>query len=110
MTALKEIKKNAFDHEDTEDTEVIEEIKLNNVSDNANNNDSDDDDDGDDDDDDGDDGDDVEFENNNDELMSMFQHFFTNDDGENIADILTSFKKSLDIQNKLLHKFIQKST
>ena len=45
-------------------------------------------------------------ENNNEDLVNIFQHFFTNDDGENIADILTGLKKSVDLQNKILHKVL----
>ena len=45
-------------------------------------------------------------ENSNEDLVNIFQHFFTNDDGENIADILTGLKKSVDLQNKILHKVL----
>ena len=39
-----------------------------------------------------------------DNLATIIEHFFTNDTGENLADILTGFKKSLDTQNKILMK------
>ena len=38
------------------------------------------------------------------DLTSIIDHFFTNEDGENLADILSGFKKSLDTQNKILMK------
>ena len=38
------------------------------------------------------------------DLTTIIDHFFTNEDGENLADILSGFKKSLDTQNKILLK------
>ena len=38
------------------------------------------------------------------DLTTIIDHFFTNEDGENLADILSGFKKSLDTQNKILMK------
>lgn len=38
------------------------------------------------------------------DLTTIIDHFFTSEDGENIADILVSFKKSIDTQNKILMK------
>lgn len=40
------------------------------------------------------------------DLSSLIQHFFTNDDGENMVDVLSGIKKSIDIQNKLLNKLV----
>ena len=48
--------------------------------------------------------DDIEEEN---DIPSLINHFFTNTDGENIADILTQLKKSMDTQNKLIYKLLQ---
>jgi len=39
-------------------------------------------------------------------IPSLINHFFTNEDGENIAEILTQFKKSLDTHNKILYKLL----
>lgn len=60
---------------------------------------------------------DVEVESNEDEsddemdddlnMPSLINHFFTNDEGENIAAILTQLKKSMDTQNKLIYKLLQ---
>lgn len=51
---------------------------------------------------------DSEYENSeaeeDNDLATIIDHFFTNQDGENLADILTGFKKSLDTQNKILMK------
>ena len=37
---------------------------------------------------------------------ALLNHFFTNEDGQNIADILTDLKKSIDTQNKLIYKLV----
>ena len=37
---------------------------------------------------------------------ALVNHFFTNEDGQNIADILTDLKKSIDTQNKLIYKLV----
>ena len=60
---------------------------------------------------------DVEVESNEDcesdnemndlNIPSLINHFFTNDDGENIAEILTQLKKNIDTQNKLIYKLLQ---
>jgi len=60
---------------------------------------------------------DVEVESNEDEsdeemeddlnIPSLLNHFFTNEEGENIAVILTQLKKSMDTQNKLIYKLLQ---
>ena len=42
------------------------------------------------------------------DLGSLFQYFFTNDNGENVADILTGLKDSIDTHNKLIFKLLQK--
>ena len=39
-------------------------------------------------------------------IPQLINHFFTNDDGENIANILTDLKKSLDTHNKLVYKLL----
>lgn len=39
-------------------------------------------------------------------ISQLINHFFTNDDGENIANILTDLKKSLDTHNKLVYKLL----
>lgn len=57
---------------------------------------------------------DVDAESNSDEeefeedlnIPSLVNHFFTNDEGENIAEILTQMKKSIDTHNKLIFKLI----
>lgn len=46
---------------------------------------------------------DSEYERQHD-LPTIIEHFFTNESGDNIADVLTGFKKSLDTQNKILMK------
>lgn len=61
--------------------------------------------------------DDVEIESNEEEsedemdgdlnIPSLINHFFTNEEGENIAVILTQLKKSMDTQNKLIYKLLQ---
>ena len=38
------------------------------------------------------------------DLTTIIDHFFTSEEGENLADILSGFKKSLDTQNKILMK------
>ena len=53
------------------------------------------------------DSDDDEAEEEADNLGSLFQYFFTNDNGENVADILTSLKDSIDTHNKLIYKLLQ---
>ena len=61
---------------------------------------------------------DVEVESNEDNesedeidddlnISSLINHFFTNEEGENIAEILTQLKKSMDTQNKLIYKLLQ---
>ena len=40
-------------------------------------------------------------------IPSLINHFFTNNDGENIAEILTQLKKTMDTQNKLIYKLLQ---
>lgn len=40
------------------------------------------------------------------DLLNMFQCFFTNDDGDNVVDVLSSLKKSIDTQNKILMKML----
>ena len=40
-------------------------------------------------------------------IPSLINHFFTNDSGENIAEILTQLKKTIDTQNKLIYKLVQ---
>ena len=42
------------------------------------------------------------------DLGSLFQYFFTNDNGENVADILTGIQASIDTHNKLIFKLLQK--
>ena len=39
-------------------------------------------------------------------IPSLINHFFTNEEGKNIAEILTDFKKSLDTHNKLIYKLL----
>lgn len=54
-----------------------------------------------------------ESEDNGEEQMdfpSLINHFFTNEDGQNIADILTDLKKSLDTHNKLIYKMLSVKT
>ena len=60
---------------------------------------------------------DVEVESNEDEsedesddddtIHSLLNNFFTNEEGVNIAVILTQLKKSMDTQNKLIYKLLQ---
>jgi len=38
---------------------------------------------------------------------ALIGHFFTNEDGQNIAQILTDMKKSLDTHNKLIFKLLK---
>lgn len=40
------------------------------------------------------------------DLLNMFQCFFTNDDGDNVVDVISSLKKSIDTQNKILMKML----
>ena len=40
------------------------------------------------------------------DIPSLLNHFFTNNDGENIVEVLTGFKKSLDTHNKLIYKLL----
>ena len=47
---------------------------------------------------------DEEYEE--DGISQLVNHFFTNDEGENIANILTDIKKSLDTHNKLIYKML----
>ena len=51
--------------------------------------------------------DDIEDDDMN--ISSIINHFFTNDEGENIAEILTQLKKTMDTQNKLIFKLLQGS-
>ena len=46
-------------------------------------------------------------ENEDDGFPQIINHFFTNDNGENIASILSDIKKSLDTHNKLIYKLLQ---
>lgn len=59
-----------------------------------------------------DDDDDEEYDQglelNEPDLLNMFQCYFTNDDGQNIVDVMSSIKKSIDTQNKILMKLMQK--
>lgn len=48
------------------------------------------------------------LELNEPDLLNMFQCYFTNDDGQNIVDVMSSIKKSIDTQNKILMKLMQK--
>tara|TARA_B100001094_G_scaffold73512_1_gene69843 strand:+ start:1573 stop:1815 length:243 start_codon:yes stop_codon:yes gene_type:complete len=41
------------------------------------------------------------------DLAHLFHHFFTNEDGTNIADVLTQMSKSIDLHNQLLQKLLQ---
>ena len=49
-------------------------------------------------------GDDMDGDLN---IPSLINHFFTNEDGQNIAEILTQLKKAMDTQNKLIYKLLQ---
>ena len=51
--------------------------------------------------------DDDDLNENN--FPGLINHFFTNDEGENIAQILTDMKKSLDTHNKLIYKLLSAS-
>ena len=42
----------------------------------------------------------------NNEFPQLINHFFTNEEGQNIADILTDLKASLDTHNKLIYKLV----
>ena len=59
-------------------------------------------------DDDDDEEEELELEDHEPELLNMFQHYFTSDDGLNIVDVLSSIKKSIDTQNKIQMKLMQK--
>ena len=54
---------------------------------------------------------DIELDSNDGDedlnIPSLINHFFTNEEGENIAQVLTQLKKSLDTQNKLIYKLLQ---
>ena len=71
---------------------------------NGNDGDGDDDDDGDDDGDDGDDDGDDESEIEDGSMEELMNSFFTNDEGDNIADIMTGILKGLEKQNAILMK------
>ena len=43
------------------------------------------------------------------DMPSIVNHFFTNEEGENIASILSGIKKSLDVHNKLIYKLLSVS-
>ena len=43
-------------------------------------------------------------------IQSLINHFFTNEEGENIATILSQMKKSLDTHNKLIYKLLTAET
>lgn len=59
-------------------------------------------------------GEDIELESDDelidDSIGQMINHFFTNEDGDNIAQILTDLKKSLDTHNKLIYKLMSNNT
>jgi hypothetical protein len=44
------------------------------------------------------------------DLAHLFHHFFTNEEGKNIADILTEMTKTIHLHNQLLTKLIEKTT
>ena len=44
------------------------------------------------------------------DLPSLLNHFFTNEEGQNIAEILTDLKKSVDTHNKLIYKLVSVKT
>lgn len=48
---------------------------------------------------------DEEIEEDN--FPNIINHFFTNQEGENIAEILSQMRKSLDMHNKLIFKFLK---
>lgn len=47
----------------------------------------------------------LDLEEGND-IAQLINHFFTNEEGKNIADILTELKSSLDTHNKLIYKLL----
>ena len=49
---------------------------------------------------------DIDSIEQNNEFPQLINHFFTNEDGQNIADILTELKTSLDTHNKLIFKLL----
>ena len=55
-----------------------------------------------------DDEDEEDFDPDAESLATLFNHFFTNEDGVNIADVLTSLKNSIDMYNKILLKLLKK--
>ena len=55
-----------------------------------------------------DDEDEDDFDPDAESLATLFNHFFTNEDGVNIADVLTSLKNSIDMYNKILLKLLKK--
>ena len=84
--------------DDVEDPEIISDNEVSDyASDDVIDSDSDD----------SNDSNDSNDEQDND-IGSLFQYFFTNDNGENVVDILTGLKDSIDTHNKLLYKLIQK--
>ena len=44
------------------------------------------------------------------DLPALINHFFTNEDGENICCVLTDIKKSIDTNNKLIYKLLSGKT
>lgn len=50
------------------------------------------------------DDDEFEFDMDDMNLGTILQNFFVNQDGENVCEIMSGFKKSLDTQNKILMK------
>ena len=40
-------------------------------------------------------------------IPDLFQTFFTNENGVNFVDVLSSMKESIDLQNKLLMKLVR---
>ena len=44
------------------------------------------------------------------DLPALINHFFTNENGENICNVLTDIKKSIDTHNKLIYKLISGKT
>lgn len=49
--------------------------------------------------------DDFQFDMDEMNLGNILQNFLVNDEGQNICEIMSGFKKSLDTQNKILMKF-----
>jgi len=47
---------------------------------------------------------DFDFDMDEMNLGAILQNFLVNEDGQNVCDILSGFKKSLDTQNKILMK------